>query len=325
MVFIREMRTPGETVSGTAVIQSGETRTTREGKPYLTLILSDKTGTIPAKRWDPPSEELPLVQKGKVVAFTGQIREYQGTLEINLSRLEGVPEDEIDITHYVGVTERRPEENVHDIEVFLRDGIQKKPLRDLCLRVLERNRERLVRAPAAKKFHHAVVGGLAEHILSLLHLGESVCQHYSFLDRDMVLAGLFLHDIGKTLELEVTTQIEFTPEGRLLGHIYLGAAEAEAVMSDLPDFPAELRLQVLHMILSHHGAYEFGAPVLPMTLEALVVHMLDDLDAKLNAVREHILRTPEGNLPFTEFHRLLERPFYYPRRNNENEKTSTPG
>ncbi|MHA2620438.1 MAG: 3'-5' exoribonuclease YhaM family protein [bacterium JZ-2024 1] len=317
-----EMRKPGANVSGTAVIHFSESRRTREGKNYLALVLADRTGAIPAKRWDPLPDEMKFARKGKVVAYSGQVREYQGALEVNLTRLEEVPEDRIVLSDYFPATERPPADIVQDIEVFLKENLKRAPLRDLCQKVLERHRKTLLSAPAAKKFHHAVVGGLAEHILSLLRLAQLVCQHYTFLDADLVYTGLFLHDIGKTLELGVTSQIDFTPEGRLLGHIYLGASEADAVMTSLKDFPPDLRLQVLHIILSHHGTYEFGSPVLPMTMEALVVHMLDDLDAKLWAIRDHIQRTPVENLPFTDFHRLLERYFYYSGRLEEDEASS---
>jgi 3'-5' exoribonuclease len=325
MGFIHELRSPGKAVSGTAVIQNAETRTTREGKLFLSLILADKTGAIGGKRWDPSPSDLEVAKKGKVVRFSGQVREYQGTLELALNRLEGVPDDEVIAADYLPSTERPPEEIVRDIEVFLQDKIRRKVARDLCLAVLDRNRERLLTAPAAKRFHHAVVGGLAEHILSLLGLAESVCKHYTFLDSDLVYSGVFLHDIGKTLELGATLQIDFTAEGRLLGHLFLGAAEADAVMAAMPDFPAELRLQILHIVLSHHGTYEFGSPVLPMTLEAQAVHILDDLDAKLWAIRDHIGRTPPEHLPFTDYHKLLERPFYYERRLEENDPTSGAG
>jgi 3'-5' exoribonuclease len=325
MTFINEMRTPGKSVSGTAVIQTSETRTTRDGKPFLSLILADRTGVIPAKRWDPAPADLELSKKGRVIAFSGQVREYQGALELTLTRMEPVPADQVSPADYIPSSERPPEEVIADLDLFLQEHLRRKPLRDLCLTVLDRKRELLLTAPAAKKFHHAILGGLAEHILSLLRLAELVCKHYTFLDSDLVYAGLFLHDIGKTQELGVSTQIEFTTEGRLLGHLFLGAVEADRVMNSIPDFPPELRLQILHIILSHHGAYEFGSPVLPMTMEALTVHMLDDLDAKLWAIRDIIGKTPPENLPFTEFHKLLERSFYYQRRLEENDPTSDTG
>jgi 3'-5' exoribonuclease len=140
-------------------------------------------------------------------------------------------------------------------------------------------------APAAKQLHHAWLGGLLEHVISLCTLADRVAPHYPLIDRDLLLTGVILHDIGKVRELSWAVGFEYTLEGTLLGHIQIGAALAERTMDSLPDFPPKLKILVLHMILSHHGKLEFGSPKLPMIPEALMLNFIDDLDAKMQAVQ----------------------------------------
>jgi 3'-5' exoribonuclease len=173
-------------------------------------------------------------------------------------------------------------------------------------------REAFCKAPAAKSMHHVFLGGLLEHTLSVLGMAERACTHYPELNRDLVVAGVLLHDIGKTAELTFQRSFGYSDAGNLLGHISMEAEWISSAAARIPDFPEELRLLILHIVLSHHGKLEFGSPVLPKTPEALLVHYLDDLDGKLETMFRGI-REDSGQGNWTGYSKSLDRMFYKPR------------
>ena len=174
----------------------------------------------------------------------------------------------------------------------------------------DKTRELFKRAPAAKGFHHSYIGGLLEHTLSVTRLLDAVSGHYTGLNRDLILAGGILHDIGKIHEFTYDRLIDYSNEGRLIGHIVMGVEMIDAKIASIPDFPPQLAMELRHIILSHHGVLEFGSPKRPKTVEALFVHHIDDLDAKVNAFRETIRDADDPDSDWTPFHRLLERFIY---------------
>ncbi len=296
----------GERVRGLALVLHVDFRVTSSGKGLILLSLRDRTGTLPAKIWEPTQWMREQVRAGRVIRFTAEVQEYRGNRELKILELD-FPED-YPHDHFLP-----REENLDAVLAEIRqrlESLENAPLRTLCLRLEERFRSQLRWAPAARRFHHNTLGGLAVHILSLLRLGEIICQHYAFLQRDLVLAGLFLHDIGKVREFRADTDIEYTDEGRLLGHIHLGAEMVLQEIQQIPDFPENLKTQLLHIILSHHGTLEFGSPVVPMTAEAMVVHLLDNLDAKMWAIRKHLQTSHQRYDGWTEYHEVLERFFF---------------
>ena len=174
----------------------------------------------------------------------------------------------------------------------------------------QKTAELFQRAPAAKGFHHIYLGGLLEHTLSVVRLLDKVADHYQNLDRDLLLAGGILHDIGKIYEFNYDSLIEYSDEGRLIGHIVMGVEMINKKIETIPDFPAPLALKMRHIILSHHGEFEFGSPKRPKTLEALVVHYIDDLDAKLNAFQSFITDSNNADSDWTAYNRFFERFLY---------------
>ena len=168
----------------------------------------------------------------------------------------------------------------------------------------------LKEAPAAKGFHHVYIGGLLEHTLSVTRLLDLVCNHYHGINRDLVITGGILHDIGKIHEFSYGRIIDYTDEGRLIGHIVMGAEMVDNRIASLKGFPAGLAMELRHLLLSHHGELEFGSPKRPKTVEALIVHYIDDLDAKVNAFQEFIDVSPDDESTWTPFHRLLDRVIY---------------
>lgn len=192
------------------------------------------------------------------------------------------------------------------------DKIQIKPLKDLLYAFLhdQKSAELFQRAPAAKGFHHIYLGGLLEHTLSVVRLLEKVCEHYPILNKDMVIAGGILHDIGKIYEFSYDHMIDYSDEGRLIGHIVMGVEMIDKKIAAIDDFPHQLALELRHIILSHHGEFEFGSPKRPKTVEALVVHYIDDLDAKFNAFQTFINDSTNDDSDWTNYNRFLDRFIY---------------
>ncbi len=267
------------------VIQKQQ-RTTQTNKPYLSLIFCDKTGQLEGRAWELTDPRISKdFDRGDVVKVRGCISRFNDRLQMKVEQLRKASANEADKSDLMPST-------TYDVEALWKqllgfvESFTEPNLKLLLSTVLAdpqiagAYRE----APAAKQLHHAWLGGLLEHVISLLTLADRVAPHYPILHRDLLLTGVILHDIGKVRELSWDIGFEYTVEGTLLGHIQIGAALAERTMDSLPDFPPRLKMLVLHIILSHHGKLEFGSPKLPMIPEALVLNFIDDLDAKMQAM-----------------------------------------
>jgi 3'-5' exoribonuclease len=276
----------GKPFDGFFLVLAKQQRTTKTNKPYLSLILGDKTGQLEGRIWTPDDPRIARdFDKGDVVKARGSASRFDDRLQMKIDQLRLAQPSEVDKTDLMPST-------IYDIADLWRqllgfvDSIANPDLKLLLTTMLadpalaQAYRE----APAARQLHHAWLGGLLEHVISLCTLADRVAPHYPILDRDLLLTGVVLHDIGKVRELSWEIGFEYTLEGSLLGHIQIGAALAEKQMDSLPNFPAKLKTLVLHLILSHHGKLEFGSPKLPMIPEALALNFLDDLDAKMQAV-----------------------------------------
>jgi 3'-5' exoribonuclease len=182
--------------------------------------------------------------------------------------------------------------------------------------------ERYRNAPAAKTLHHAYIGGLLDHVVSLFRSCDLMCQNYPQVNRDLLLTGAFLHDIGKVQELTYNRAFSYTTRGQLLGHMIIELEMLQAKLAQLPDFPAELKTLLEHLIISHHGQYDFGSPKLPMFPEALMLHYLDDLDSKMEAMRAHFEREAELEGPWTSYNASLGRPLLDSRKFMQGEKAA---
>jgi 3'-5' exoribonuclease len=282
--FVTDL-SPDAQVRTTFLVQGRERKIARTGTAYLDLDLRDASGVVRAKLWDCDRHPLDF-EVEDIVAVEGVVEDYQGTLQIRVRKISRCSPDEVDLFDYLPRSRRDPEEMYATLIDRLR-RVPEGPLRMLLLTIMEDPSiaEKYKRAPAAMSYHHAFLGGLLEHVLSLVQLGDQVCDHYEFLRRDLLLAGLVLHDVGKIEELSFSRGFRYSTRGQLLGHISIGLEMVQEKMRQIPGFPPELKGQIEHMILSHHGKLEFGSPKEPVFPEALLVHFLDEMDSKLEAMR----------------------------------------
>jgi 3'-5' exoribonuclease len=261
-------------------------RLTKTNKPYLNLILGDKTGQIEARVWDPNDPRIAKeFEKGDVVKARGSASRFDERVQMKIDQLRLAQPGEAEKSDLLPAT-------TYDVEALWQSvgkyvaSFTNADLKRL-LETLFSNSElaqAFREAPAARQLHHAWLGGLLEHVVSLLEMADRVAEHYPLLDRDLLLTGVILHDIGKTRELNWVVGFDYTIEGTLLGHIQFGVEMVSKAIEQLPGFPERLKTLVIHMILAHHGKLEFGSPKLPMIPEALVLNFVDDLDAKMQAM-----------------------------------------
>lgn len=278
----------GESINQVFVANGKQLRPNRQGNLYLQLTLSDKSGSVNAMQWNANQSVYDSFENGDYVVIKGTTQLFNGNLQIIVQQLKKADESRVDEADFVTLTN----ENIGQLIVQLRqfiDSISHPQLQSLCQQYLDSKdiMEKFSQAPAGVKNHHAYQGGLVHHVVSLMELAESVVQHYPEVDRDLVLAGVLLHDLSKTDELAYERSLEYTDEGQLVGHLVMGVEllgkqidQWEANQGTT--FPNDIAIQLKHMIVSHHGQYDFGSPKLPMTLEALVLHMIDNLDAKVH-------------------------------------------
>jgi 3'-5' exoribonuclease len=277
----------GQSVEALFLVCEKEVRTSlRANTSWLQLELGDRTGSISAKMWENFAPLAETFEAGDVVRIRARARLYNNRLELSLEQIVPVADNAYDLNDFLPHTK-------YDIELLYMGLLSaiasvKSPWLKQLLGNIVRDpaiAPRLKRAPAAMTMHHAFIGGLLEHIVSLIGLSTAIASHYPELDADLLLAGVVLHDIGKIDELRYAREIDYTTEGRLLGHIMLGVGMVRDRIKAIPGFPPALAVMVEHMILSHHGTHEFGSPSLPQTREAVALHFLDDLDSKMAAIR----------------------------------------
>lgn len=276
----------GKIFSGFFLVLTKQQRTTKTGKPYLNLILGDKTGQLEGRVWELGDPRIASgFDRGDVVKVRGSASRFDDRLQMKIDQLRLAQPGEVEKADLLPATTFDVETLWNRLQSSI-ESIASPDLKRLLNALLgdpaiaQAYRE----APAARQLHHAWLGGLLEHVVSLLGMAEKVAAHYQFLDRDLLITGVILHDIGKIRELSWGVGFDYTIEGILLGHIQMGIDLVEKTIAGLPDFPDRLRTLVLHLILSHHGKLEFGSPKLPMIPEALALNFIDDLDAKMQAV-----------------------------------------
>ncbi len=306
---IRELPA-GDVVTGFYLLTRLEARTRRNGAPYLVLELQDSTGRIEGQFWEGFEEFQSDVQVGQVVKVQGTIGRWQGVARIQVQRARvATPEEAPEAYAFLPRSERTAEEMEQELHEII-ESLTESPLRQLLEDIFKDIWPQFAEAPGGKLWHHAYIGGLAEHTLSVARLCNLLADHYTSLNRELLIGGALLHDIGKVAELETHIGIDYSVEGRLLGHIAIGAFFVEERIKRMEGFPEEIRRQLLHLILSHQGSGEMGSPIKPMTFEALTLHYADDLDSKLNALSRIRARTPEDQ-PFSDYVKLMERFFYF--------------
>jgi len=304
----------GDTFTGYLLAQEVAYKTSSRGTDYIELTLSDTTGRIKAFLWDLKAVDgdIDLVQPDAFFKVKGSVTMFNSRLQLKLDKMRYAPDEEIpDMSNFFPLSGRDSDEMLAELDCLI-DSLKDPWLNKLVVTMLRDNntlREAFVKAPAAKHLHHVFLGGLLEHTLSVASMAEKACGHYKELNRDLVIASTLLHDIGKVAELYYNRSFGYTDEGNLLGHISIEIQWVQNAISGIEKFPDEIRRQLLHILLSHHGKLEFGSPVLPKTPEAILVHYLDDLDGKLESVFTNI-REDTGTGNWTQYNKSLERPLY---------------
>lgn len=295
-----------EKVAGLYLLREKRMGTTKRGEPFLTLVLADRSGEVEARVWDNAEEISADISEGGVVQVEGLAGSYRGKIQLTLSRASGFHGD-YDPAILLESSPVEPGEMLKSLREILR-SLENSHLKALADRFLLDKGfvSGLKRAPAAKNFHHSYIGGLLEHTLGVCRLATVVSPLYPELDGDLLLFGAFAHDIGKIHEFRYRPAIDYTDEGRLVGHLVLGAGMVEEKIRGMKNFPADLELKIRHLILSHHGVYEFGSPKRPKFIEAFALNLIDDMDAKINGITRFAERDrQEGS--WTEFNRLFDR------------------
>jgi 3'-5' exoribonuclease len=297
----------GQTVTTHFLVCAKEIRSTREGKAYLRLELGDATGRVEARMWEGFDRSAASFERDDFVKVQARVENYRSKLQLAIEKIRRAEESEVDPADFFAHTK----ENIDEMYANLLQvvaSVGNPWLRQLLENIVQDPEiiPRLKRAPAAKVMHHAYYGGLLEHILSLCNLCRAVLGHYPEADADLLLSGAVLHDVGKLQELSYERSLGYTDEGQLLGHILIEYELVAKKMDAIEGFPPALRTLVLHMLVSHHGQYEFGSPKLPMFREALLLHYLDDLDSKMAAMRS-ALDSDDGEGNWTAFSGALER------------------
>jgi len=296
-------------ITSSFVVVAKQIKPKKTGEPYIALTLGDRSGQLEAKMWDNVEDVLDAFEQDDYLKIKGLINKYKQRFQLTIHKLRKLGDSEIEYSDYLPKTTKDIDELWRTLSGFV-ETIQNRHLRlliqafmaDPQIAVAYRN------APAAKTLHHAFIGGLLDHVVSLFRSCDLMCQNYPHINRDLLLTGAFLHDIGKIHELTYNRSFSYTTKGQLLGHMIIELEMLQAKLAQFPDFPEELKTMVEHLIISHHGEYEFGSPKLPMFAEALVLHYLDDLDSKVEAMRAHFEREALQDGPWTSYNASLGRP-----------------
>jgi 3'-5' exoribonuclease len=275
-----------QTVTSFFLVNEKEIRNSRAGKTFLRLDLGDRSGTIEAVMWDQFETAAKDISRGDVVKVNARVESYRNKLQLTLQQLRVAKPEEVDLADFLPHTK----EDVGKLWAQLLEyanSIENPWLNKLVNGIITdpATAARYKRAPAAKVMHHAYLGGLLEHVIGLCGLAKQVAAHYPELNADLLLTVAILHDVGKLDELCYERAINYTVEGQLLGHIMMEFETVSKSMDAIEGFPPNLKTVVQHLLVSHHGQYEFGSPKLPMIREALAFHYMDDLDSKLAAAR----------------------------------------
>ncbi len=305
--YLSELQ-PNQTVQGTFLVSYKDVRQKKSGEPYLSLTLTDRTGELDAKMWDNAAEALATFERDDFVRVKGLLQIFQNRPQLTLHKIQAVPESEIDLADYLPASQRDRDEMFRELQGWIA-GMSDPHLKQLLEAVFadEEIAQAYRTAPAAKTVHHNWIGGLIEHVLSLCQLAKFSAAHYPHIDFDLLLTGVLLHDVGKIRELHYARSFGYTTEGQLLGHIQIGVQMVLDKLRLMPDFPPRLRELVVHMILSHHGQLDFGSPKIPLFPEALLLHLLDNMDSKMECMRALIDRDRQVEGVWTGYSSPLER------------------
>ncbi len=320
--FIEELR-DGDTLDDVYLVGDKQIRTNRNGVPYMSLELRDRTGGMIARLWNVSESISRSVEPGDFIHASGKVQLYQGTLQIILNRLERIDIHKVELADFLPQSEQSIPRLMERLRGYLQ-RIEKYPLRALaeCFLMDPDVVAGLTSCPAGVKLHHAFVGGLLEHIVTMLEGAERLLPLYPGVDRDLVFMGIFLHDIGKIRELTYRRAFGYTDEGQLVGHIPIGIEMLAQMAAKVPELigepvPRELLMRLQHIIVSHHGEIENGSPKIPMTPEAMFVYLLDLLDTRVHMILREIRNDRNNNTSWTPYSSNLGRRVYKGGTNGE--------
>ncbi len=307
MHYIETLR-EGERVNEIYLCKSKQAALTKAGKPYETLILQDKTGTLDAKIWEPGSQGIDDYEKLDYINVYGDVTSFQGALQLNIKRVRRVQPGEYDPTDYLPVSEYDIDEMYAELTGFIVQMTNPFLRRLVSSFFLEDDDfiKRFKFHSAAKSVHHGFVGGLLEHTLGVTRMSSYLAKAYPMLNEDLLVTAAMFHDIGKLDELSTFPANDYTDEGQLLGHIMIGAMQVKGRIREIANFPQKLENELIHCILAHHGELEFGSPKKPAIAEAVALSFADNIDAKMETMREAFANVPEGNTDWLGFNRLFE-------------------
>ncbi len=294
--YISQLQTHDDLENEPFLLQDVVRRTTRDGRPYLLCTFADRSGQASGVFWDVPQAVESWIKPGAAVLVTGKVTQYKNNIQITTTDLRVWTRP--DMAEFLPTSKRPRDEMVAELHAYI--SMVAAPWRDLLQAVLLAPgfHERFINAPAARHMHHAYISGLLEHTLSMAALALKLADHYPYVDRDLLLAGALLHDAGKAIEYEVGNGFEFSDDGRLVGHIIRAIVMAEHAAGKLDNFPADKLRRLVHLIASHHGTTEWGSPVVPKTLEAVLLHQIDLLDSRVQGFFDH-LANDTGDQPWS--------------------------
>jgi 3'-5' exoribonuclease len=283
----------------------------KNGKPYMNLKFMDKSGEVDAKLWDNIDVLDKVFEKNDFVHVRGKASVYMNKMQVVVTEIEKVPEEEVDLADFLPESPRDKDEMLQELQAVVA-ALPNPHLRKLMELFLadEPFMSLYSKAPAAKGMHHVYLGGLLEHSLALVRLVKTIAPLYGGINEHLLVTGALLHDVGKIHEMSFERAFDYTDAGKLLGHITIGIELVEEKIRQVEGFPRELGLLLKHMLLSHHGQYEFGSPKRPKTVEATILNYLDDMDSKINGIRSHIAKEAVSTSRWTAHHRLYDRYFF---------------
>ena len=308
-------------ITSSFVVVSKQVKPKKSGEPYLALTVGDRSGQLEAKMWDNIEDAIDAFEQEDFIKVKGLINKYKNRFQLTIHKLRRLADSEIDFADYLPKTSKDIGELWQTLAGFVAT-FQDPYLKALVEAFMSDPviAEAYRSAPAAKSLHHAYIGGLLDHVVSLCRSCDLVCRNYPQVNRDLLLTGAFFHDIGKIHELTYNRTFSYTTRGQLLGHMVIELEMLQAKVARIPDFPPDLKTLVEHLIISHHGQYEFGSPKLPMFPEALMLHYLDDLDSKMEAMRAHFERGADMDGAWTGYNPSLGRPLLNTTKFLEKEK-----
>lgn len=288
--FISDLK-EGEIVESVYLVREKSFDVTKNGNPYISLELSDKTGMVDCRKWDALKSLFDSFSVDDFVKVRAKVEFYRNYPQLKIDSIEKTSDKSLDISLYMPVSDKNRDNMFKDFLSEM-EAVKNPYLKSLVNKIFSDKdvSEKFKTAPAASDFHHPYIGGLVEHTLACVELAKMIALKYDDINIDLLLCGAALHDIGKIEELSYKRSFSYSDKGRLIGHIVLGANIVNTAISDIPGFPEELKNLILHIILSHHGEHEWGSPKRPMCFEAIILHHIDNLDAKINGFR-HFIKT----------------------------------